>query len=50
MIIINSTFLDMEEEKVLEGLKEGEAVIIGDSSSLPKTDSDSMPAPPGGRR
>jgi len=36
--------------QVLEGLKEGEAVIIGDSSSLPKTDSDSMPAPPGGRR
>lgn len=34
--------------QVLEGLKEGEKVIIGDSSSLPKTDSSKMPPP--GRR
>ncbi|BCS54172.1 macrolide transporter subunit MacA [Geobacter sp. SVR] len=34
--------------QVLDGLKEGEKVIIGDSSSLPKTDSNRMPPP--GRR
>ncbi|GFE58318.1 macrolide transporter subunit MacA [Geobacter sp. AOG1] len=34
--------------QVLDGLKEGEKVIIGDSSSLPKTDSSKMPPP--GRR
>lgn len=35
--------------QVLDGLKEGEKVIVGDSSNLPKTDSNSM-TPPGGRR
>jgi len=34
--------------QVLDGLREGEKVIIGDSSSLPKTDSNQMPPP--GRR
>ncbi len=34
--------------QVLDGLKEGEKVIIGDSASLPKTDSSKMPPP--GRR
>jgi membrane fusion protein, macrolide-specific efflux system len=34
--------------QVLDGLKEGEKVIIGDSSNLPKTDSNNMPPP--GRR
>lgn len=34
--------------QVLEGLREGEKVIIGDSSTLPKTDSSKMPPP--GRR
>jgi macrolide-specific efflux system membrane fusion protein len=34
--------------QVLDGLKEGERVIIGDSSSLPKTDPSKMPPP--GRR
>ena len=33
--------------QVLDGLREGEKVIIGDSSTLPKTDSDKMPQPPG---
>jgi macrolide-specific efflux system membrane fusion protein len=35
--------------QVLDGLKEGEKVVVGDSSNLPKTDSSSMP-PPAGRR
>ncbi|MRR55192.1 MAG: efflux RND transporter periplasmic adaptor subunit [Deltaproteobacteria bacterium] len=35
--------------QVLDGLGEGEKVIISDSSSLPKTDSSTMP-PPSGRR
>jgi macrolide-specific efflux system membrane fusion protein len=35
--------------QVLGGLREGEKVIIGDSSNLPKTDSSNMP-PPSGRR
>ncbi len=47
---IRTGISDNVQIQVLEGLREGEAVIIGDSSSLPKTDSDSMPAPPGGRR
>jgi macrolide-specific efflux system membrane fusion protein len=34
--------------QVLDGVKEGEKVIIGDSSSLPKTDPSTMPPP--GRR
>jgi macrolide-specific efflux system membrane fusion protein len=33
--------------QVLDGLREGEQVIIGDSSSLPKTDPNKMPQPPG---
>lgn len=33
--------------QVLEGLREGEEVIIGDSSELPETDSNTMPSPPG---
>ncbi len=33
--------------QVLDGLREGEKVIIGDSSTLPKTDPDKMPQPPG---
>jgi macrolide-specific efflux system membrane fusion protein len=33
--------------QVLDGLREGEKVIVGDSSSLPKTDPDKMPQPPG---
>jgi membrane fusion protein, macrolide-specific efflux system len=35
------------EMQVLDGLKDGENVIIGDSSTLPKTDSSKMPPPPG---
>jgi len=35
--------------QVLDGLREGEKVIIGDSSSLPKTDPNTMP-PPTGRK
>lgn len=35
--------------QVLDGLLEGEKVIIGDSSNLPKTDSSKMP-PPQGRK
>ena len=35
--------------QVLDGLKEGEKVIIGDSSNLPKTDPNKMPQPPGRR-
>jgi macrolide-specific efflux system membrane fusion protein len=35
--------------QVLEGLRESEKVIIGDSSNLPDTDSSTMP-PPSGRR
>ena len=34
--------------QILDGLKEGEKVILGDSSSLPKTGSSKMPPP--GRR
>ena len=33
--------------QVLDGLREGEKVIIGDSSSLPKIDSNKMPQPSG---
>lgn len=33
--------------QVLDGLREGEKVIIGDSSTLPKTDPNKMPQPPG---
>jgi macrolide-specific efflux system membrane fusion protein len=33
--------------QVLDGLREGEKVIVGDSSSLPKTDPNKMPQPPG---
>jgi macrolide-specific efflux system membrane fusion protein len=33
--------------QVLDGLREGEKVIIGDSANLPKTDPDKMPQPPG---
>lgn len=35
--------------QVLSGLREGEKVIIGDSTNLPKSDSNSMPPPPGRR-
>ena len=35
--------------QVLEGLNESEKVVVGDSTSLPKTESSAMP-PPGGRR
>lgn len=35
--------------QVLDGLKEGEKVIIGDSSNLPKTDPNKMPQPQGRR-
>jgi len=33
--------------QVLDGVKEGEKVIVGDSSNLPKTDPNTMPQPPG---
>ena len=33
--------------QVLDGLREGEKVIIGDSSNLPKIDSNKMPQPSG---
>jgi macrolide-specific efflux system membrane fusion protein len=33
--------------QVLDGLREGEKVVIGDSSTLPKTDPNKMPQPPG---
>ena len=36
--------------QVTEGLSEGEKVIVGDSSTVPKTDSGAMPPPPGGKR
>jgi macrolide-specific efflux system membrane fusion protein len=36
--------------QVLEGLREGEKVVIGDSTTLPKTESSAMGPPPGGRR
>lgn len=36
--------------QVIEGLREGEKVIVGDSSTVPKTDSGAMPPPPSGRR
>ncbi len=36
--------------QVIEGLSEGEKVIVGDSSTVPKTDSGAMPPPPGGKR
>jgi len=35
--------------QVIDGLREGEKVIVGDSSNLPKNDTNAMP-PPGGRR
>lgn len=35
--------------QVVNGLREGEKVIIGDSSNLPKSDPNSMPPPPGRR-
>ena len=36
--------------QVLEGLREGEKVVVGDSTSLPKTESSSMPPHSGGKR
>lgn len=36
--------------QVTEGLSEGEKVIVGDSSTVPKTDPGAMPSPPGGKR
>lgn len=36
--------------QVSEGLREGELVIVGDSSTVPKTDTGAMPPPPGGKR
>ncbi|MFZ1986281.1 MAG: efflux RND transporter periplasmic adaptor subunit [Desulfatitalea sp.] len=36
--------------QVIEGLNEGDKIIVGDSSTLPKSDSGAMPQPPGGRR
>ena len=36
--------------QVLEGLREGEKVVVGDSTSLPKTESSAMPPHPGGKR
>ena len=40
------------QAQVLEGLQQGEQVVIGDSASLPKTEKTSSmpPGPPGGRR
>ncbi|HET6421790.1 MAG TPA: macrolide transporter subunit MacA [Geobacteraceae bacterium] len=36
--------------QVLKGLREGEKVVVGDSTTLPKTESSAMPPPPGGKR
>ncbi len=36
--------------QVLEGLREGEKVVVGDSTTLPKTESSAMPPPAGGKR
>lgn len=36
--------------QVIDGLREGEKVIVGDSSTAPKTDTEAMPPPPGGSR
>jgi macrolide-specific efflux system membrane fusion protein len=36
--------------QVLEGLREGEKVVVGDSTSLPKTESSAMPPRSGGKR
>ncbi len=36
--------------QVLEGLKESEKVVVGDSTSLPKTEASTMLPPPGRRR
>jgi len=36
--------------QVLEGLHEGEKVVVGDSTSLPKTESSAMPPHSGGKR
>lgn len=47
--IIHTGISNNVQVQVLDGLKAGEAVIIGDSSNLPKTDSNSMPPPPGRR-
>jgi len=35
--------------QVLEGLREGEKVVVGDSTSLPETKTSSMSPPPGGK-
>lgn len=45
---IRTGISDNVQVQVLDGLKEGEKVIIGDSSNLPNTDSSKMPPP--GRR
>ncbi len=47
---IRTGISDNVQIQVLDGLREGEKVIVGDSSNLPKTDSGAMPPPPGGRR
>ena len=46
---IRTGISDNVQVQVLEGLREGEKVVVGDSTSLPKTESSAMPPPPGGR-
>ena len=45
--LIRTSISNNVQIQVLDGLREGEKVIIGDSSSLPKTDPNKMPQPPG---
>ena len=46
---IQTGISDNVQIQVVKGLREGEKVIIGDSSNLPKSDPNNTPPPPGRR-
>ena len=47
---IRTGISDNVQVQVLDGLREGETVVVGDSSTLPKTESSAMPPPSRGKR
>ncbi len=47
---IRTGISDNVSMQVSEGLREGELVIVGDSSTVPKIDTGTMPPPQGGKR
>ncbi|QWV94644.1 macrolide transporter subunit MacA [Geomonas oryzisoli] len=47
--VIRTGISNNVQVQVLEGLRDGEKVVLGDASSLPAASSGTMPPPPGGR-